>query len=215
VSRPAISRPASDPEQSPGAVLGAPTPAAWVEDAVRGWRQLLLDHAHCEKKAASTALALMFAYPEDVALTVALSRLAREELRHFELVLRAMEGLGVPFARQRPGRYAQQLHRALRTSDPGRKLDLLLVSALIEARSAERFGLLAPRLPAALARLYAQLLTSEARHFGLYLAFARATAPDQWRQRLGTLAALEAQLATSPDRCLRFHSGPLGDAGAP
>jgi tRNA 2-(methylsulfanyl)-N6-isopentenyladenosine37 hydroxylase len=210
-----MSRPGADPDGSPGALLGAPTPAAWVEAAVRGWPQLLLDHANCEKKAASTALSLMFTYPEDRTLTVALSRLAREELRHFEQVLRAMSALGVPFARQRPGRYAQQLHRALRTSDPGRKLDLLLVSALIEARSAERFGLLAPRLPAVLARLYRDLMASEARHFALYLGFARAAAPDEWRDRLGALAALEAQLATSPDRCLRFHSGPLGDGVAP
>ena len=215
MSRPGISWPETDPDESPAALLGAPTPAAWVEDAVRDWPQLLLDHANCEKKAASTALSLMFAYPEDRALTVALSRLAREELRHFEQVLRAMSALGVPFARQRPGRYAQQLHRALRTSDPGRKLDLLLVSALIEARSAERFGLLAPRLPAVLARLYGDLMASEARHFTLYLGFARAVAPGEWRDRLGVLAALEAELATSPDRWLRFHSGPLGDAAAP
>ena len=207
-----MSRRAADPGESPAALLDAPTPPAWVEDAVRRWPELLRDHANCEKKAASTALALMFTYPEDRALALALSRLAREELRHFEQVLRAMSALGVPFARQRPGRYAQQLHRALRSGDPGRKLDLLLVSALIEARSAERFGLLAPRLPAALARLYRDLMGSEARHFALYLGFARATAPGEWRDRLATLAVLEAQLATSPDRCLRFHSGPLGDA---
>jgi tRNA-(ms[2]io[6]A)-hydroxylase len=204
-----VSRPTADRGDSFAALLGAPTPSAWVEDAVRDWPQLLLDHANCEKKAASTALSLMFTYPEDRPLTVALARLAREELRHFEQVLGAMSALGVPFARQRPGRYAQQLHRALRTSDPGRKLDLLLVSALIEARSAERFGLLAARLPAVLARLYSDLETSEARHFALYLDFARAAAPGEWRERLGVLAALEAQLATRPDRCLRFHSGPL------
>jgi tRNA 2-(methylsulfanyl)-N6-isopentenyladenosine37 hydroxylase len=210
-----VSRAAADSGESPAALLGAPTPPAWVEEAVRGWPQLLLDHVNCEKKAASTALSLMFTYPEDRVLTVALSRLAREELRHFEQVLRAMSALGVPFTRQRPGRYAQQLHRALRTSDPGRKLDLLLVSALIEARSAERFALLAPHLPAPLARLYADLGASETRHFALYLGFARAAAPGEWRQRLGELAALEAQLATTPDRCLRFHSGPLEAPQAP
>ena len=120
-------------------ILQAPTPAAWVEDALRHVPALLQDHANCEKKAASTALSLMFAYPEDRTLAAALSRLAREELRHFEQVTRAMTALGVPFARQRPGRYAQRLRRAVATSDPGRKLDLLLTSALIEARSAERF----------------------------------------------------------------------------
>jgi tRNA 2-(methylsulfanyl)-N6-isopentenyladenosine37 hydroxylase len=189
-------------------ILAAPTPPAWVEDAVSNLPQLLSDHANCEKKAASTALALMFAYPEDRALALALSRLAREELRHFERVLRAMETLGVPFIRQRPGRYAQALRGALRTSDPGRKLDLLLMSALIEARSAERFALLAPRVPPRLAPLYGELGISEARHFALYMGFA-SRIPAEWQARLALLAACEAELATAPDRALRFHSGPL------
>jgi tRNA 2-(methylsulfanyl)-N6-isopentenyladenosine37 hydroxylase len=198
--------------ESRTSILGAPTPPSWVEDAVRGWPQLLCDHAACEKKAASTALALMFAYPEDRLLTLALARLAREELRHFEQVTRALSALGVGFTRQRPGRYAQQLRSAVRTSEPARKLDLLLVSALIEARSAERFALLAPRLPPPLARLYEDLGASEARHFALYVEFARTAAPQQWRGRLATLAAHEAELATAPDRSLRFHSGPLSTA---
>ena len=194
---------------SAAAILNAPTPPAWVEEALAHLPALLQDHANCEKKAASTALALMFAYPEDRALGAALSRLAREELRHFEQVMRAMSALGVPFARQRPGRYAQGLRRAVRTSDPGRKLDLLLTSALIEARSAERFALLAPHLPAPLARLYADLAGAEARHFTLYLGFAHETAPEAWHARLAALALGEAQLATQPDTTLRFHSGPL------
>jgi tRNA 2-(methylsulfanyl)-N6-isopentenyladenosine37 hydroxylase len=190
-------------------ILCAPTPAAWVEDAMAHVPELLQDHANCEKKAASTALALMFAYPEDRSLGAALSRLAREELRHFEQVIRAMTALGLPFARQRPGRYAQQLRRAARCGDPGRKLDLLLTSALIEARSAERFKLLAPHLSPPLTRLYADLAGAEARHFTLYLGFARDAAPQEWGARLEALAAHEAQLATEPDETLRFHSGPL------
>jgi tRNA-(ms[2]io[6]A)-hydroxylase len=194
---------------APTHILQARTPAAWVADAVRCWPELLLDHANCEKKAASTALALMFAYPEDRALSVALARLAREELRHFEQVLRAMSASGVPFTRQRPGRYAHELRAALRSAEPGRKLDLLLIGALIEARSAERFALLAPHLPAPLAQLYADLGRCEARHFELYVGFARTAAPEEWRARLLQLAAREAQLATTPERVLRFHSGPL------
>jgi len=196
---------------SGASILCAPTPAAWVEDALAHLPELLQDHANCEKKAASTALALMFAYPEDRPLGAALSRLAREELRHFEQVLRAMGLLGLPFARQRPGRYAQQLRRAGRSGDPGRKLDLLLTGALIEARSAERFALLAPHLSPPLARLYADLAGAEARHFLLYVGFARAAAPQEWRTRLEVLALREAQLATEPDETLRFHSGPLRD----
>jgi tRNA 2-(methylsulfanyl)-N6-isopentenyladenosine37 hydroxylase len=172
---------ADAPAHSP---LLAATPAAWLEDACVHWRELLIDHANCEKKAASTALALIFAYPEERALALALSKLAREELRHFEQVTRLMVALGVPFARQRPGRYAQQLRAAMRAAEPGRKLDLLLVSALIEARSAERFVLLAPRLPAPIAQLYHALGACEARHFELYLDFARRCAPHEWRERL-------------------------------
>ncbi len=195
-------------------ILRAATPPAWLEDAVAHWPELLVDHANCEKKAASTALALMFAYPEDQPLVLALSRLAREELRHHEQVVRAMGALGVPFSRQRPGRYAQALRAQVASSEPARKLDLLLCGALIEARSAERFVLLAPRLPAPLDALYASLATSEARHFELYVGFAQACAPLQWRRRLAELAAREAQLATGTDELLRFHSGPLPRAGA-
>lgn len=189
-------------------ILLAPTPDAWVEAAAAGWRELLNDHAQCEKKAASTALALMFTYPEDRRLATALSRLAREELRHFEQVQKLMAALEVSFERQRPGRYAAGLRAPLRTADPGRKLDLLLTGALIEARSCERFRLLAPRLPAAVGGFYAQLAQSEARHFEQYLGLAQEAAAPQWRQRLRELAEHEARLATAPDEQLRFHSGP-------
>jgi tRNA-(ms[2]io[6]A)-hydroxylase len=189
-------------------VLAAPTPQTWVDTAVRRWREMLVDHANCEKKAASTALALMFAYPEDSELAMALSRLAREELRHFEQVQKMLLLLQVDFERQQPGRYASRLRAALRTSEPGRKLDLLLAGALIEARSAERFKLLSTQLEDPLAGFYSQLERSEARHFELYLNLARREAPDQWRERLETLAAHEARLATEPDPVFRFHSGP-------
>ncbi len=189
-------------------VLAVATPEAWVEAAVRRWPEVLVDHANCEKKAASTALALIFAYPEDVRLAVALSRLAREELRHFEQVQRVMTALDVPFQRQRPGRYGAGLRAHVRTSEAGRKLDLLLSGALIEARSCERFRLLAPRLHAPLGTLYEQLSHSEARHFELYVEFARSLAPEEWRPRLAWLAAREAELVTAPDDELRFHSGP-------
>ncbi len=169
---------AADSADGAASILAAPTPSAWVEDALAHRPQLLLDHANCEKKAASTALALMFAYAEDRPLALALSRLAREELRHFERVLRVMDVLGVPFARQRPGRYAQALRSALCSAEPGRKLDLLLMSALIEARSAERFALLAPRPVAA--RLRRSTVRSAAPRRGTTSctsALPRASAP--------------------------------------
>ncbi|MBS0418158.1 MAG: tRNA-(ms[2]io[6]A)-hydroxylase [Proteobacteria bacterium] len=191
-------------------ILHAPTPEAWVATAVERWREMLVDHANCEKKAASTALALIFAYPEDHALTLALSRLAREELRHFEQVQKMMLTLGVDFERQQPGRYASGLRSFIRTSEPGRKLDLLLSGALIEARSSERFRLLSGRLQQPLGGFYATLERSEARHFELYVNLARAEAPEQWRERLSLLAEREAELATAADPVFRFHSGPPG-----
>jgi tRNA-(ms[2]io[6]A)-hydroxylase len=189
-------------------ILLIPTPSAWVDAAVERWRELLVDHANCEKKAASSAVALLFAYPEDRELTSALSRLAREELRHFEQVQALMETLGVPFTRQQPGRYAAGLRSALRTTEPARKLDLMLSFALIEARSCERFALLGPRLPAPLGEFYTRLQSSEARHFELYLRLAEREAKgEDWRARLETLAACEAQLVSTPDSVFRFHSG--------
>lgn len=193
-------------------ILLAPTPGAWVDHAAAHWRELLVDHANCEKKAASTALALMFAYPEDRKLTAALSRLAREELRHFEQVQRMMDALDVPYIRQKPGRYGSGLRAVTRTADPGRKLDLLLVGALIEARSCERFRLLAPKLAAPLAEFYATLASSETRHFELYLDLAKSNGEAASQraviERLPVLAACEADLATSADPAFRFHSGP-------
>lgn len=194
-------------------ILAAPTPPEWVEAAVRYWPQLLLDHANCEKKAASTALALMFAYPEEEAMCLALSRLAREELRHFEQVTRLMRRLNVPFRRLKPGRYAAALRAALATSEPQRRQDLMLLGALIEARSCERFRLLAPRLPEPVGSFYADLARSEARHHELYLGLAQTSPASatagSWQQRLVELAAIEAEQITRPDTELRFHSGPL------
>lgn len=200
------------PPQAAGAaaasILLAATPSGWVDAAVEQWRELLVDHANCEKKAASSALALIFAYPEDHELTSALSRLAREELRHFEQVQALMVSLNVPFVRQQPSRYAAGLRAALRTHEPERKMDLMLSGALIEARSCERFALLAPRLPEPMGNFYARLQNAEARHFELYLHFADREANGRdWHTRLNEIAAREAQLITEPDEMFRFHSG--------
>ncbi len=194
-----------------GSILAAPTPAAWLDAAVAQWPLLLLDHANCEKKAASTALALLFAYPEDERACLALSRLAREELRHFEQVTRLMRRLNLPFRRLGPSRYATGLRSALATSEPQRHQDLLLLGALIEARSCERFELLAPRLPEPVASFYADLAVSEARHHELYLELAQTVPSSEafggWEKRLTELAAVEARQITQPDGELRFHSG--------
>jgi tRNA-(ms[2]io[6]A)-hydroxylase len=188
-------------------VLRAPTDERWYAVAAERWQELLVDHANCEKKAASTALSLMFTYAQDMALTDRMSRLAREELRHFEQVQKYMRDLSVPFVRLAPSRYAEGLRKCVRTSEPGRLLDLLLCGALIEARSCERFIGLAPRLSAPLGDFYGGLAASESRHRSLYLRLAEQRAAEEWVARLEHLAAVEAELATAPDPQFRFHSG--------
>jgi tRNA-(ms[2]io[6]A)-hydroxylase len=191
-------------------ILRAATPPAWVDAALGNLPTLLLDHANCEKKAASTALALIFAYPEDRPLNIALARLAREELKHFEQVERLMKKLDIAHQRVKPGRYAGELRKLVRTHEPKRKLDLMIVHALIEARSCERFRLLTAKLPdGGMRDLYEQLERSEARHFEIYLEFAaREFDAAEIEARVELMAAREAELATAPDTELRFHSGP-------
>jgi tRNA-(ms[2]io[6]A)-hydroxylase len=191
--------------------LLAATPDRWFEVACERWQELLTDHANCEKKAASTALSLIFTYSDDRSLTESMSRLAREELRHFEQVQRLMIQLEVPFQRMSPARYADGLRKSMRREEPGRLIDILVCGALIEARSCERFLRLAPLLPSPLKEFYAGLSASEARHHQLYLRLAEERSrPDQgteWRSALLRFAEIEAELITSPDPQFRFHSG--------
>ena len=192
------------------AFLAAATPEPWLEAACAQIPVLLLDHANCELKAASTALGLIYRYPERTALVQRMSRLAREELRHYEQVRRVLEEMAIPWERLSASRYAATLMRSVRHGEPWRLLDTLLVGALIEARSCERFAALAPRLPRPLGEFYSGLLASEARHFSHYLELARSeTAPEDGalERRLEDLKALEASLVTLPDTCFRFHSG--------
>lgn len=190
--------------------LGVATPEAWLDEACQRLPELLLDHANCELKAASTALGFLYRYPERLALTQRMSRLAREELRHFEQVRALMDEMQVPFERLSASRYAGGLREVARRDEPGKLLDLLLIGALIEARSCERFALLAPRLPAMLSRFYGGLLASEARHFEHYIAFARSesgAADTEIDARLDALKQREAELVVQPDAEFRFHSG--------
>jgi tRNA-(ms[2]io[6]A)-hydroxylase len=187
------------------------TPDAWLEAAGERIPELLLDHANCELKAASTALGFLYRYPERAALAQRMSRLAREELRHFEQVRTIMDDLQVPFERLTASRYAGGLRDVVRDEEPYKLLDMLLIGAIIEARSCERFARLVPRLPAGIAKFYAGLLASESRHFEHYLAFARSESgvpQSELDERLAELKTTEAQLITEPDPQFRFHSGP-------
>ncbi len=197
-------------------LLAVATPSRWVERAIQCRDVLLIDHANCEKKAASTALALMFAYAEDLELAGRMSRLAREELRHYEQVARMIKSLGITPLRLAPGRYAQRLRRLVASAEPQREIDLMICGALIEARSAERFAAVAPALEMPLSELFAGLHQAEARHYKVYLdlarrAAARAGAPYEGNaldQRIAEFASLETELITAPDEEFRFHSGP-------
>lgn len=188
--------------------LDCETPPAWVEWALQHPELMLVDHANCEKKAASTALNLMYRYVEHPRLLTRLSKLAREELRHFEQVLALMHKRGVGYPQLSAARYAGELRRQVRTHEPGRLVDTLLVGAIIEARSCERFAALVPVLDEELSAFYGSLLKSEARHFGDYLALARElSSAEEVASRLPVLLAAERQLIQSPDSEFRFHSG--------
>ncbi len=199
------------------AFIKTPTPDQWIEEAVGRLPELLLDHANCELKAASTALGFIYRYPERPALVRQMSRLAREELRHFEQVRKILEEMSIPFKHVSASRYAGSLRDAVRKHEPQRLLDLLLVGALIEARSCERFAALIPRLPDKLGKFYAGLLDSEARHFEHYLGFIESELQldeAERDKRLDELKALEASLITTPDEQFRFHSGIPGAPAA-
>jgi tRNA-(ms[2]io[6]A)-hydroxylase len=192
-------------------LLHVPTPADWIAQACALPDVLLIDHANCEKKAASTALALMFAYAEDLELTGKMSRLAREELRHYEQVAKLIRSLGVAPRRLAPGRYAERMRRLVAKSEPHREVDLMICGAFIEARSCERFAALGKAIGAPLSALFQGLHNAEARHYKVYLDLAGRAAKRAGvalPARIEQFAELEAELITLPDTVFRFHSGP-------
>jgi tRNA-(ms[2]io[6]A)-hydroxylase len=195
--------------------LASTTDPRWAAQAPAHLEEILLDHAHCEKKAASTAVSLIFRYPERPALMIPLARLAREELAHFEEVIAALRARGWEFRRLTPSPYATRLMAAVRTHEPARLLDTLLCCALIEARSCERMQILAETLPdPGLVKLYRGLLACEARHFDSYVDLARSLelAPEAaLMQRLAELAAHEAEVLRETPAEFRLHAatGPL------
>ena len=192
-------------------LLRVPTPLGWLRMACASQDVLLIDHANCEKKAASTALALMFAYAEDLDLTGKMSRLAREELRHYEQVAKLIRTLGVAPRRLAPGRYAERLRRLVARSEPHREVDLMICGACIEARSCERFAALSANIGAPLSDFFQGLHHAEARHYRVYLDLAGRAAKRAdvaLPARVEAFAALEAELITLPDAVFRFHSGP-------
>lgn len=192
------------------AFLPCETPQRWVENALQNQSLMLIDHANCEKKAASTALSLINRYTDNFDLLNKMSRLAREEMRHFEQVIALMKRRNIAYEHVTASRYAAGLREMVRREDPDKLVDVLIIGAFIEARSCERFAKLAPYLDAELEAFYRSLLKSEARHYQDYLRLANAVAGDiSIEGRIAEIAERERQLVEQPDTEFRFHSGPI------
>ncbi|WP_045883805.1 tRNA-(ms[2]io[6]A)-hydroxylase [Pseudomonas chlororaphis] len=188
--------------------LGCRTPDAWVEAALVRQDVMLIDHKNCEFKAASTALSMIAKYGAYPDLVIMMSRLAREELVHHEQVLRLMKKRKIEWRPLSASRYASGLRAVVRSHEPVKLVDTLVVGAIIEARSCERFEALVPHLDEELGRFYYGLLKSEARHFQGYLklAYQYGDAADVDRV-IAKVREVEAGLIDSPDDEFRFHSG--------
>jgi tRNA-(ms[2]io[6]A)-hydroxylase len=178
-------------------VLRAPTSPQWLPLALSRFDEVLVDHAHCEKKAAANALSMLQAYPEVPDLAITMARLAREESAHLARVLALMDARGLTLTRDAGDPYAQGLQALLRTPREERRLDRLLVAGIIEARSCERLALLASGLEdPALARFYRELAQSEDGHQSLFFRLAvNAHGEAAARARLDVLLDREAEIA--------------------
>ena len=189
------------------AFLPCETPDAWVQVALQNQDILLIDHANCEKKAASNALNLLHKYYDRPELLHKMSRLAREELLHFEQVVALLQARDIPYGHVSPARYAVGLLKQASNHEPAKLVDVLIIGAFIEARSCERFLKIAPHLDAELEKFYRSLLRSEARHFQDYLQLAQLYADEDIAPRVAFFAEIEKDLILSPDGEFRFHSG--------
>lgn len=188
--------------------LKRPTAQTWVEQAIANFDVVLLDHSHCECKAAGVAMSLMFRYPSHEKLVRMLTAIDREELEHFELVNQWLERRSIPLGPLPAPPYGASLNAHIKRQEPNRLLDSLLVSGLIEARSHERLGLLAKYCPdPELAAFYRPLMASEARHYGVYWVLANTYfEADAVQQRLEELSVIESDLLATLHPEPRIHS---------
>ncbi|KGT46241.1 MULTISPECIES: tRNA-(ms[2]io[6]A)-hydroxylase [Acinetobacter] len=195
--------------------LGCETPKAWLDEALQNLDILMQDHANCEKKAAGTAMNLMFRYSFFTDLQVKLAQLVREEMLHYEQVLEFMNKRGQKWIGLSAGRYAGGLRKEIRTYEPEALIDVLVIGAFVEARSCERFYSLAPLVDEELGRYYRYLLKSESRHYEDYLALALDVAKtaklknpeEDIQDRINHIREVEKNLILSLDDTFRFHSG--------
>ncbi len=188
--------------------LGARTTKSWVDAAIDNLPLIIQDHANCEKKAAGTAMNLIFRYEFSYDLQCKLAQLIREEMLHYEQVLGLMNDRGQEWEYLSAGRYAKGMLKHKRTYEPAAMVDVLIIGAFIEARSCERFAALSEVInDERLAKYYRYLLKSESRHFEDYLALAQSLSEDNIDERVALFKDVEAALISTPDTELRFHSG--------
>lgn len=180
----------------------------WLSQVDDGLEEILIDHAHCEKKAASAAMNLLFSYVDHVPLARSMVEIVNEELEHFQLVLNLLEQRKIRFRKLTPSSYGSRLHHLIRTHEPEKAVDRLLVASLIEARSCERFAMLAEHVQDnELADFYKSLFESEARHHTTYVRLAyEFTSEQQVHSRLHELAEREASIIEEGDPIPRMHS---------
>ena len=191
------------------------TPDAWGTRALAETCQLLNDHAHLEKKAAQNALELLHRWPEPTPpdnWVVAMTAVARDEVEHLALVVRLLSRRGGRLTKSHSNRYAAALRGLVRGGGLEATIDRLMISALIEARSCERFAGLIQVLPKKVSDLYRSLLNSEARHFQEYLGLAEGVNQhsggyEEFGARVNEFLTADAELVTAVDTQLRFHSG--------
>ena len=188
--------------------LQSETSARWLAQVDAHLDEILIDHAHCEKKAAGTALNLIFAYVEDQELCREMALIVNEELEHFQMVIDLLNRRGVRFRRLKPSTYGRELNDLVRKQEPQRAVDRLLVAGIIEARSCERFHALAQHVEdSELAAFYAGLFESEARHHTTYTRLAKDFASEaEVERRLEELSELEAEIISEGEELPRMHS---------
>ena len=190
--------------------LHSTTSERWLLQVDADLESVLIDHAHCEKKAAGAAMSLLFAYGGVMEICRELPPIVVEELEHFKLVLDLLERRGIPFRTHKPSNYGKQLNDLVRKGEPHRAVDRLLIASLIEARSCERFALLRDHIAphdAELSDFYGSLFESEARHHSTYVRLAyHFAAPAEVHARLSELSTAEAEIIARGDTLPRMHS---------
>jgi len=188
--------------------LHSTSPQRWLKQVAENLAEVLIDHAHCEKKAAGTAMNLLFAYVDNEELCREMTTIVNEELEHFHMVIDILKQRGIEFRRLKPSQYGRRLNDLVRKQEPQRAIDRLLVAGLIEARSCERFGLLRENLEdKELAKFYDGLFESEARHHTTYIRLAKLFGDDEVvRTRLSELADEEAKIIAEGEDLPRVHS---------